>query len=83
MGEHELPGGEALLELRAMMMPFGKYQGRAVLDLPESYLLWFRQEGFPNGKLSQMMALALEIKINGLDSLVEEALGHGHGRGQL
>ncbi len=83
MGEHDLPGGEALLELKSMKMPFGKYRGRSVLDLPESYLLWFRQEGFPSGKLGQMMALALEIKINGLDGLVDKALGRGHGRGRL
>jgi uncharacterized protein (DUF3820 family) len=60
----DLPSGEALLELQAMKMPFGRYQGRTVLELPEPYLLWFRQKGFPNGKLGQMMALALEIKIN-------------------
>ncbi len=80
MTEHDLPSGEALLELQALKMPFGKYKGRVVLDLPESYLLWFRQKGFPNGKLGKMMALALEIKINGLDSLVEEVLGRGRGR---
>ena len=77
MAEQDLPSGEVLLELQAMKMPFGKYQGRAVLDLPESYLLWFRQEGFPNGKLGQMMALALEIKINGLETFVDEALRRG------
>lgn len=83
MAKHDLPSGEALLELRELKMPFGKYQGRAILDLPESYLLWFRQEGFPKGKLGQMMALALEIKINGLDGLVDEALRCRHGRGRL
>ena len=83
MGEYELPSGETLLELQAMRMPFGKYRGRAVLDLPEAYLLWFRQKGLPKGKLGQMMGLALEIKINGLDGLVQEALGRRHGRGRL
>lgn len=77
MVEGDLSSGEALLELQATKMPFGEYEGRAVLELPEPYLLWFRQKGFPRGKLGQMMALALEIKINGLEKLVADACGSG------
>lgn len=74
MDDGVLGSGQALRELQATKMPFGKYQGRALLSLPESYLLWFQEEGFPAGKLGQMMALALEIKINGLEGVVETAL---------
>lgn len=56
-------------------MPFGRYAGRAILDLPEPYLLWFQQKGFPGGMLGRMMALALEIKLNGLEAMVDQALG--------
>ena len=51
-------------------MPFGKYQGRKLVDLPEEYLLWFRKKGFPKGELGSLMALTLELKIEGLDSLI-------------
>lgn len=53
-----------------MTMPFGKYAGRVLIDLPEEYLLWFQKKGFPNGQLGELMALALEIKINGLEYLI-------------
>lgn len=52
-------------------MPFGKYQGRRLIDLPEEYLLWFVDRGFPRGRLGELMQLTLEIKINGLESLIE------------
>ncbi len=54
-----------------MEMPFGKYQGSTLIDLPEAYLIWFANQGFPEGQLGRLMALALEIKINGLESLIE------------
>ena len=76
MSELHLPSGESLLELKTMKMPFGKYEGRSIIHLPEPYLLWFREKGFPRGKLGELMALALEIKINGLDELIDEVLRH-------
>lgn len=60
-----------LIKLAKMEMPFGKYQGRALIDLPEAYLIWFANQGFPEGQLGRLMALALEIKINGLERLIE------------
>lgn len=51
-------------------MPFGKYQGRLLIDLPESYVLWFYDQGFPQGELGKLLGLLYEIKLNGLDDLV-------------
>jgi uncharacterized protein (DUF3820 family) len=62
---------EDLLKLAKMPMPFGKYQGRLLIDLPEAYLLWFANKGFPAGELGDLLKLALEIKINGLEELIE------------
>lgn len=59
-----------LIEVANMPMPFGKYQGRVLIDLPEPYLLWFSNQGFPKGKLGELLQLTLEIKINGLEKLV-------------
>jgi uncharacterized protein (DUF3820 family) len=60
---------QTLLEAVNQTMPFGKYAGRKLIELPEPYLVWFRQEGFPEGKLGEQMALIYEIKRNGLEHL--------------
>jgi uncharacterized protein (DUF3820 family) len=62
---------EDLLKLAKTKMPFGKYRGRLLIDLPEPYLLWFADKGFPEGKLGMLMKLALELRIHGLEYLVE------------
>jgi uncharacterized protein (DUF3820 family) len=60
-----------LVKIANTQMPFGRFKGRNLIDLPEEYLLWFVDRGFPNGKLGELMQLTLEIKINGLESLIE------------
>lgn len=63
---------EILLDLVKVKMPFGKYQGRILADLPVSYLEWFlRKGGFPEGKLGMQLSTIYEIKSNGLDYLLE------------
>lgn len=59
-----------LTELANARMPFGKYKDRYLADLPETYLVWFSREGFPEGKLGRMLATMLEIKVNGLERLL-------------
>jgi len=58
-----------LLELAEMRMPYGKYAGRRLIDLPEPYVVWLAQQGFPPGKLGRMLATVYEIKLNGLEFL--------------
>ena len=62
---------QILKDLVTMSMPFGKYRGRIMCDLPESYLVWFHQQGFPPGKLGEMIATLYEIKLNGLEYLLK------------
>lgn len=62
---------EDLLLLVSRRMPFGKYQGRLLADLPGPYLAWFAREGFPPGELGRLLALMHEIDHNGLRPLLE------------
>ncbi len=64
-----------LLKLVEVKMPFGKYQGRLIIDLPEEYLLWFAKKEFPSGELGILMRLALEIKIEGQEKLLDPLRG--------
>lgn len=66
--EHLTP--DNLKQLATMQMPFGKYSGKVLIDLPEEYLLWFSKKGFPKGSLGTLMALSLELKIHGLEHLI-------------
>lgn len=63
---------EHLAEIANTEMPFGKYKGRMLIDLPEPYLLWFaRKNEFPAGHLGELMQLTLAIKIEGLEGLIK------------
>ena len=68
--ESILPNSELLVQLVKTPMPFGKYQGRLICDLPVSYLEWFNRKGFPPGKLGMMLHTIYEIKLNGLEQLL-------------
>lgn len=61
---------EQLIALAKAKMPFGKYKNRYLVDLPEPYLVWFKNQGFPKGKLGEQLQIILEIKINGLEELI-------------
>lgn len=62
---------ENLQALVKEKMPFGRYQGLLIADLPEEYLLWFNKQGFPKGKLGQWLQLALLLNIDGTLSVVD------------
>jgi hypothetical protein len=62
---------EDLQRLLTMAMPYGKYKGRMIADLPGQYLNWFAREGFPNGELGRLLALMQEIDHNGLSPLLD------------
>lgn len=69
--EELTPDPEAFFELAEARMPFGKYKGRLLIDLPEPYVVWFRQKGFPNGKLGKQLETVYVIKANGLEHLFD------------
>ena len=62
---------DSLQRLLTFAMPFGKYKGRMIADLPGNYLNWFAREGFPKGELGRLLALMHEIDHNGLSSLLD------------
>jgi len=66
------PDKDQLIELAHYKMPFGKYKGTYLINLPEAYLLWFKQKGFPDGKLGSLLEQILEIKINGLEQIIRK-----------
>lgn len=69
------PNGDLLLQLVKMEMPFGKYKGTIICDLPTFYLEWFAKEGFPKGKLGMLLATMYEIRTNGLEYLLKPLKG--------
>ena len=64
MGDPQL-----MLKLARYRMPFGKYANRLLIDLPEPYVVWFANKGFPKGELGELLSIVHEIKINGLEYL--------------
>ena len=78
-----VPDKEILLSLVRDKMPFGKYQGSLLADLPVSYLEWFqRKGGFPAGRLGMQLATVYEIKQNGLQEIIIELKKHGKTSGR-
>lgn len=71
------PDPNHLVELANYKMPFGKFKGRYLVDLPEAYYIWFAQKGFPEGKLGDMMREMQQIKINGLEGLLHHLRDRG------
>lgn len=61
---------ELLKQIVIMKMPFGKFKGNLLADLPVSYLEWFARKGFPEGKLGMLLQTVLEIKMNGLEEIL-------------
>lgn len=61
-----------LIDTAHMKMPFGKYKGRYLIDLPEHYVVWYHSKGFPKGKLGMMLGLVYELKLNGLEDILRK-----------
>jgi uncharacterized protein (DUF3820 family) len=67
--ENATPDPAVLLKLAKTRMPFGRYKGRLLIDLPEPYVIWFAKKGFPEGELGRMLNTLYEVKMNGLEYL--------------
>ncbi len=63
------PNYDDLIKIANMKMPFGRFKGVALIDLPEPYIVWFHGQGFPEGELGKLLAQVYEIKVNGLEHL--------------
>jgi len=61
---------EELINLANARMPYGKYEGKLLIQIPENYLVWYKGKGFPAGKLGKQLEQMLEIKLNGLEELI-------------
>ena len=68
--DRALPDPRVLIDIARMRMPFGRYAGARLIDLPEPYVVWFRDKGFPSGRLGELLATLYEIKANGLEPLL-------------
>jgi uncharacterized protein (DUF3820 family) len=65
-----------LILLAHTKMPFGKYEGRYIIDLPEYYIVWYSNKGFPKGQLGEQLQLVYELKLNGLEELIRNIKKH-------
>lgn len=64
------PQKEFLIKLAHTKMPFGKYEGKYLIELPEYYVVWYHNKGFPAGQLGQQLQLVYELKLNGLENII-------------
>ena len=71
MNDPSTPNGQVIIDLVSIKMPFGKFKGLLLCDLPVSYLEWFKSKGFPEGKMGMLLATIYEIKLNGLEDLLK------------
>jgi uncharacterized protein (DUF3820 family) len=69
--ENAQPDPTILIELANTKMPYGKYAGRVLVDLPEPYVVWLANNAMPKGKLGEQMQMLYEIKVNGLEGLLK------------
>jgi uncharacterized protein len=74
----DIASKERLIKLANFKMPFGKYKGKYLTDLPEGYLIWFKNNGFPKGELGDLLKEMLEIKTNGLENLLVKIRKEGY-----
>jgi uncharacterized protein (DUF3820 family) len=63
-----------LIKLANTKMPYGKFKGSYLIDLPEYYLVWYKQKGFPKGQLGDMLHEIYEIQLNGLESMIQKLI---------
>lgn len=69
------PDKQFLIDTAKMRMPFGKYKGTYLSEIPEYYLVWYKNKGFPNGKLGRMLELVYEMQLNGLTDILKKLRG--------
>lgn len=66
------PDPEIMVKVAKTRMPFGRYKGRRLIDLPEPYVVWFYDKGFPEGELGMLLSTVYEVKVNGLEYLFKK-----------
>lgn len=77
MNDFLFPDKSILIDLVNIQMPFGKYKGTLIADLPVYYLEWFKQKGFPKGRIGILLETCFEIKTNGLEYLLKPLKNNG------
>ena len=74
------PDSQVLVDIVQTKMPFGKYKGTLLCDLPVYYLEWLKNKGFPPGKMGMMLSTVYEIKINGVSAILTAVKNMLHNR---
>ncbi len=64
-----------LVTLANYKMPFGRYAGTVLVDLPEAYVNWFNNKGYPEGEIGRLLSIVYEVKVNGLEYLFKPLRG--------
>lgn len=75
VGEPVLGDSQYLLRLANARMPFGRYAGSLLIDLPEAYVVWFCRKGYPEGEIGELLSSLYAIKENGLEGLLRPLVG--------